>query len=156
MAQILAQISFRGPRGMVVRWQAYDQDDYDSEPLACPGSHDFLEGRLYFLQFSGVGTVKLEALFDVTAASDKAVPLELTIADVKKIATGTSMRRVFFRTDEGDIDVATAWFSPPPPPPPEVTVAPPDGSGRWARDDWNTIVSETERHHAVIAVLDIR
>ncbi|HET6881439.1 MAG TPA: hypothetical protein VFI31_14850 [Pirellulales bacterium] len=123
-------VSFRGPKGMVVRWQERSQVEYDSEPLACPGRHEFLEGRLYFLQFSGVGTVKLEALLDLSNASEEPLPVELTIGDVKKIATRHWMRQVFFRRDSSDVDIATDW-------------------------DEERLAAGLQRDHEVLAVLDI-
>lgn len=126
------KVSFRGPKGMLVRWQEHDPSGFDSQPLACPGSHEFLEGRLYFLQFSGIGTVKLEALLDLTDASEKSLPVQLTLADVKKIATRHWVRKVFVSIKESDIEVVTAWD-----------------------DERDAITRETERAHEVVAVLDI-
>lgn len=95
---------------MVVMWDEHNSGRLHSERLVCPGSHDFLEGRVHFLQFSGLGDVKLQVMLDLRSAVGKPLPIELSVAEVKQAASKHALSKVFVRSKEtGAVQVLSEW-----------------------------------------------
>lgn len=125
-------IEFHGPKGMAVRWQEHNESEYSSKPVACPTSHSFLEGRVYLVEFSGVGPAKFEAMLDLTGTTDKSLLLQLTDEDVKRLTAGNQMTQIFFRSEEVGVSVAGDW-----------------------NEAETTLIADTERQHEVLAIVGI-
>jgi hypothetical protein len=102
-------MTFRGPKGMKIQWDENNDSDFDSKPLACPVSHDFLEGRMYFLQFTGADNLELDATLDLIAAPQQALLVEISEEEVTRIAGNESLHKVFLQTAQRNLAVENEW-----------------------------------------------
>jgi hypothetical protein len=99
---------FRGSDDLRVCWDEDNDGGFDEKPAACPARHDFLEGGVYFLEFSGVGT-KLNVTLEVDAATDQEIAVDLPLADIKRIASGHGLSKVYLLTTESGVQQMSAW-----------------------------------------------
>jgi len=97
-------ISFDGPKGMTVTWDEKGQGAFDSEPLVCPGAHEFVEGQIYRLrlrEFRVATNLKFSGTLELMVAGGGSFQIEISPAELKKIVeNNTGLTKVFYRTDD--------------------------------------------------------
>ena len=123
---------------MRVRWDEDNDGEFDNKPTACPAKYEFLEGGVYFLEY-GVGGAKLNATLEVTAGSDREIMVDLPIADIKRIASGHPLLKVYVSTKKSSVEEMSTW----------------DEVPNW-NDLRGGLVREAERKGKVLAVMRIR
>ncbi len=128
-------VSFDGPAGMVVKWDARGQGKFDSEPLVCPGLREFLEGQIYRLWITKIrnfGDLEVLGTLELVTAQDGALPVDITAVEVKRIVLHkTGMTKVIYRTKESKVETLTS---------------------EWEKPD-DQLVAEAERRGEVLAIL---
>jgi len=101
------QVIFLGPEGAKVRWDVRRAGAFDSEPLVCPGRHDFPQGAIYALKWeaiSGRPGLTLYPTLEIAPPSEKsaeflahnAIPVGLTDEDIAQLVAGTGVTKVVY------------------------------------------------------------
>src|SRR5262245_7175870 len=102
------QVRFTGPTGMEIRWlyrKADGKDVFSETPLVVPGRFNFRQGGLYRLKMSRIPGhpgldvyPTLEVPVPPPAAQEylahNAVPLELTVEDLREIAEAKQVTKI--------------------------------------------------------------
>jgi hypothetical protein len=107
-----SQIAFVGPEGMIVTWDVTAPNQFDSEPLICPGRYNFPQGAIYRLKLtnipgSGRAGVELYPTLEVGPAMPRtmaflahsAVPVEFSEEDFDQVLTGNFVTKVIYLPD---------------------------------------------------------
>jgi beta-lactamase regulating signal transducer with metallopeptidase domain len=106
------RVSFEGPAGMIVTWDEKGQGEFDSERLVTPAAHDFAAGQIYRLRIGGfkdAADVKLIGTLELAASAERDVPVDIGLAEVKRIVLdNTGLTKVFYRAEDGRIGTVSA------------------------------------------------
>ncbi|MFH1924458.1 MAG: serine/threonine-protein kinase, partial [Planctomycetota bacterium] len=104
---LMAQVAFVGPEGMVVMWEATGQGHFDSEPLVCPGRHNFSSGTVHQLKLTNIPhrpfvelypTLETRASLPATAdfLSHALIPVLFAAEDFDQALSGNVVTRVLY------------------------------------------------------------
>ncbi len=102
-----SQINFRGPESLVLHFDAKVPGTFDSEPIACPATHDFFQGNIYRLRASNIPGYPGKELFPTLEVaptmartqaflSHNTVPVELTPGDFDQVFAGNFITKVVY------------------------------------------------------------
>lgn len=102
-----AKVAFSGPEGMIVQWDENgDGRQRDSEPLVCPGTHEFRRRRIYRMSLAnlpGFKGLKANATLELVAPFAEAVPIGLSTSDAEALLKDGSTSRVIYTTGQSEI-----------------------------------------------------
>ena len=114
-----SQIQFLGPDGMIICYDVSVHGMFDSEPLSCPGVHNFGQGAVYRLKLSNVPSMPGRDLYPTieiapTFARSEAflahnmIPVEFTDNDFDQVASGNFITKVIYLPNPEFQSIATA------------------------------------------------
>lgn len=114
-----SQVAFVGPDGMVVRWDVSMPGQFDSDPLVCPGRHNFMQAAIYRLKLINIPSrpgVELYPTLEVgpavprTAAflAHNAIPAQFTEEDFDQVLSGNFVTKVIYLPDAEFQELASA------------------------------------------------
>ncbi|MCP3977625.1 MAG: hypothetical protein GY720_24345, partial [bacterium] len=110
-AQRSSQVGFLGPEeGMIVTWDVSMPGQFDSEPLICPGRHNFPQGAIYRLKLTNIPgrtgtelypTLEVGPAMPRTEAflSHNAIPVQFSQEDFDQVLTGNFVTKVIYLPD---------------------------------------------------------
>jgi hypothetical protein len=119
MTQLSSQIAFVGPEGMTVTWDVMAPDQFDSEPLVCPGRYNFPQAAIYRLKISNIPGrpgVELYPTLEVGPAMPRseaflahnAIPVQFTPEDFDQVLSGNFVTKVIYLPDPEYQELAVA------------------------------------------------
>ncbi|NQU20903.1 MAG: hypothetical protein HQ567_06435 [Candidatus Nealsonbacteria bacterium] len=114
-----SQMYFVGPEGMQVNWSVGMPGQFDSEPLLCPGRHNFPQGAIYRLKLTNIPgrpgvelypTLEVGPTVPRTAAflSHNAIPVQFAEEDLDQVLTGNFVTKVIYLPDPEYQELALA------------------------------------------------
>jgi hypothetical protein len=114
-----SQVAFVGPEGMQVRWDVGAVGMFDSEPVVCPGRHNFPQGAIYRLKMANIPGrpgVELYPTLEVGPAlprteaflAHNAIPVQFTEEDLDQVLTGNFVTKVIYLPDPEFQELALA------------------------------------------------
>ncbi len=118
-SQMTSQVQFLGPDGMIINYDVSAHGMFDSEPLTCPGVHNFAQGAVYRLKLSNVPslpgrdlypTIEIAPTFARTQAflAHNMVPVEFTDNDFDQVSAGNFITKVVYLPNPEFQSIATA------------------------------------------------
>ncbi|MCA9104549.1 MAG: hypothetical protein KDA83_03920 [Planctomycetales bacterium] len=110
MQAATAQVHFKAPVGMEIRWDVGGVGQYDSEPLVVPGIQNFPENGVYRLKVTGIEGREDERLYPTlevapinarTAAylAHTPIPIHFTEQDFDQALSGNFVTKVIYVPD---------------------------------------------------------
>ncbi len=117
--QRTSQVLFVGPEGMVVNWDVTVPNQFDSEPLVCPGRYNFPQGAIYRLKLTNIPGhpgVELYPTLEVGPAMPRteaflahnAIPIQFTPEDFDQVLSGNFVTKVIYLPDPEYQELALA------------------------------------------------
>jgi hypothetical protein len=114
-----SQIEFRGPEGMVVRWDVSAPGLFDSEPQVCPSIYNFPQAAIYRLKMNNIPGrpgVELYPTLEIGPATPRTeaflahnnIPMELTQEDFDQVQAGNFVTKVIYLPDPEFQELALA------------------------------------------------
>ena len=113
------QVAFVGPEGMAIHWDVDRRGAFDSDPLICPGRHNFPQGAIYRLKLTNVPGRAGEELYPTleigpsTPRTDAylahtPVPVQFTEEDFDQVQSGNFVTKVIYLPDPEFQELALA------------------------------------------------
>jgi len=117
--QRTSQVLFVGPEGMVINWDVSAPNQFDSEPLVCPGRYNFPQGAIYRLKLTNIPGhpgVELYPTLEVGPAMPRteaflahnAIPVQFTPEDFDQVLSGNFVTKVIYLPDPEYQELALA------------------------------------------------
>lgn len=102
-----SQINFVGLESLTINYDAKIPGMYDSEPLVCPATHDFVQGNVYRLKLSNIPgrqgrelypTLEIAPTMARTQAflAHNSIPVEFTDNDFDQVLAGNFITKVIY------------------------------------------------------------
>ncbi|MGL6194582.1 MAG: hypothetical protein ACRC2T_07130, partial [Thermoguttaceae bacterium] len=114
-----SQIQFNGPDGMLIYYDVSAHGMFDSEPISCPGIHNFRQGEEYRLKISNIPTLPGRDLYPTIAVapafaksqaflSHNMIPIVFTDNDFDQVESGNFITKVIYLPNPEFQGLATA------------------------------------------------
>ena len=102
-----SQVDFRGLESLTLNWDERVPGTFDSEPLVCPATHDFVQGNIYRLKLSNIPgrqgkelypTLEIAPTMARTQAflAHNSIPIEFTDNDFDQVLSGNFITKVVY------------------------------------------------------------
>ncbi len=102
-----SQVDFRGLESLTINWDEKEPGTFDSEPLVCPATHDFVQGNIYRMKLSNIPgragrelypTLEIAPTMARTQAflAHNSIPVEFTDNDFDQVLSGNFITKVIY------------------------------------------------------------
>ncbi len=102
-----SQVDFRGLESLTLNWDEKVPGSFDSEPLVCPATHDFVQGMIYRMKLSNIPgrpgrelypTLEIAPTMARTQAflAHNSIPVEFTDNDFDQVLSGNFITKVIY------------------------------------------------------------
>ena len=102
-----SQVNFIGLESLTINWDEKAPGTFDSEPLVCPGTHDFAQGNIYRMKLSNIPgregkelypTLEIAPTMARTQAflAHNSIPIEFTDNDFDQVLSGNFITKVVY------------------------------------------------------------
>ena len=113
------QIAFVAPDGMAIYWDVNRPGAFDSDPLICPGRHNFPQGAIYRLKLTNIpgrAGAELYPTLEIGPSTPRTdaylahtpVPLQFTEEDFDQVQSGNFVTKVIYLPDPEFQELALA------------------------------------------------
>jgi hypothetical protein len=107
-----SQVAFVGPEGMIIAWGVTAPNQFDSDPLVCPGRYNFPQAAIYRLKLTNIpgperAGVELYPTLEVGPATPRTeaflahnpIPVQFTQEDFDQVLSNNFVTKVIYLPD---------------------------------------------------------